>query len=162
KRFAISPRSAVSTCAWVTRAIRDSIARAKTAVRARSRSWVSESSCEIDDWESRSLPTTHCVPAGNTSCPSVSDEFQPGPAPPGAGPPGAVAEGRRAHPEPDARGLAEIGVLVVRVRRPAPRPDRREVQLLGDLLRGEGLPLHDLEPRLRRLEARSAAVRGVA
>src|SRR5262245_47437712 len=83
KRFAISPRSAVSTCARVTLAMRLSITRANPAVYARSRSCVSFWIWETVDCEIRSLPTTHCVPGVKTSCPSVSDEFHPGPAPPG-------------------------------------------------------------------------------
>ena len=61
-----------------------------------------------------------------------------------------VAELRVAGPEVDAGGERLLRVVLRRVLaedRPAPRPDRPQPELLGDLLGGERLQLRHLEPR---------------
>src|SRR5205823_8170394 len=73
----------------------------------------------------------------------------------------AVAQARIARPEVDARRGRLVGIVFARRRlvlRPAPRPDPVETQLLGDLLRGEGLELHGLEPGACRLQSLATAL----
>src|SRR5204863_2571584 len=66
-----------------------------------------------------------------------------------------VAEGGIARPQVDARGARLVGIVLAGRRRvlgPAPGPDAVELHLLRHLLRGEGLQLHRLEPRIGRLQ----------
>ena len=64
-----------------------------------------------------------------------------------------IAEVRIANPEPDTRRGRLVGIDRIRVeRRPAPRPDALDLELLDDLLRREGLQLDDVEPGRRRLQ----------
>ena len=76
--------------------------------------------------------------------------------------PGPVAERSCARPQPHAGSLGEVGIARADVRRPAPRPDRREIQLLRHLACRERLPLDDVEPRLRGFQAGATGVRVVA
>src|SRR5207302_10301801 len=63
-------------------------------------------------------------------------------------------------PEVDAGGAGFVRIVLAghrRPLRPAPGPDGAELHLLRDVARGENLPLHRLEPRLRRESLAPAA-----
>src|SRR5262249_59122612 len=71
---------------------------------------------------------------------------------------GAVAERPVARPEIDTCSgrLVRVDARCTEGR-PAPRPDRAEIRVHCDLLRGERLPLDDPEPGLARLDPLPAA-----
>src|SRR5207244_9138658 len=63
-----------------------------------------------------------------------------------------VAEPRVPRPQVDAGRARLVRIVLARHRRPLrppPRPHGAEVHLLRDIARGQNLPLHGLEPRLR-------------
>ena len=101
-------------------------------------------------------PSAHCTPAGRRALDPRGVEVL-------AGEVRAVAQLRVARPEPDAGGRLLVRVALADAPdAPAPRPDGRDGELLGDLLRRQRLELDDVEPGAGRLRGRRDRCRSPA